>query len=238
MRFLISKEIAALYPALRIGVLLADGMTNGPDSSALQAETAERVKLFAESHPAASIKQDARVQLWRSVYAQMGFANHKQYQPTLEYTLERVAKGKGLPAISKVVTAYLLMELKFFLPCGGYDLARLTGNIHLRLSPGGESFLGIGQKEPNQTSPSEIVYADEEKVLTRVWNYRDADATKITHETSSAVLMVEAPTSATTSATALEAIEDIQTVLQRECGGNYKAFLADTAVAVDYALEY
>jgi DNA/RNA-binding domain of Phe-tRNA-synthetase-like protein len=71
----------------------------------------------------ASFRGDAddRIRAWREAY-QAFKVNPKKFKPSAEALLRRVVKGSPVPWISKAVNAYLLAELSYLLPVGGYDL--------------------------------------------------------------------------------------------------------------------
>ncbi len=236
MRFVISHEVPTLYPELRIGVLLGSGMTNGPDSPGLRSEAEEAVVSFRARFDLGSLLADDRIKTWRSVYATMGF-DPDQQRPTVQGTLQRVLEGKPLPAISRAVTAYLITEVQWLLPVGGYDIAYVVGDITLRISPGDEPFLGIGESKPKKTKAGEIVYSDARRVLTRIWNYRDADATKLRDDTRDAVLMIEAPTHAVPTELLVQALAGLEARMSRECGGKYRALVLDVANGTEVLLD-
>jgi DNA/RNA-binding domain of Phe-tRNA-synthetase-like protein len=102
---------------------------------------------------------------------------------------------------------YLSNQAAHLLPHGGYDSDTLNGNIQLRISPGGEPFVALGGAN-EVTDASEIIYpfiislyslfdffsySDEKQVLTRRWNSRDCEVTKITASTRNFLLFVELP---------------------------------------------
>ena len=49
----------------------------------------------------------------------------------------------------------------------------------------------IGQTVPEPLSAGELVYADQHTILCRDFNYRDADATKVTTETRNLIVFVD-----------------------------------------------
>ena len=105
------------------------------------------------------------------------------------------------------------------LPCGGYDLEKVQGDITLRFSSGSEPFNPLGGGVLEETNPGEVVYSDSKAVLTRKWNFRDADSTKITSSTKNVALFSEAamtqiPTEAISSFT-----EKLKLYLEKFCGG-------------------
>jgi DNA/RNA-binding domain of Phe-tRNA-synthetase-like protein len=114
---------------------------------------------------------------------------------------------------------YPLSETSYLLPVGGYDLARIAGDIGLRYSDGGEPFIPIGGVEQEETDPGEIVYADDRRILTRRWNYRDCDHAKITGSSREIALFIEAPLPSVNTEDIQKQIELIASRVVTSCGG-------------------
>jgi DNA/RNA-binding domain of Phe-tRNA-synthetase-like protein len=218
--FLVSADIIRRYPSLRIGFVAARG---------LRLRDAHRVKHICDlsGKAAADLRrrfprvetatEHPHIVAWQEVYRQLGL-NPKRYRPTAEALVRRVLGGADPRSINPIVDIYLVAELRQLLPIGGYDLDRVSGPIELRSARAGEPFLPIGG-EPERTDEGEIVYGDAVRVLTRRWNYRDCEETKITDASSNIVLMIEAPVPTIEDAALAEATEDLQGLLAAQFQG-------------------
>ena len=191
MNLLIGEDVATLFPALRIGVLVARDITNHPTAPALEELKRAACARFCASFTPETLREHPNIVAWRETYRRLG-VNPKDHRPTAEALLRRILKGAGIPTINAAVDCYLVVETEHLLPIGGYDLDRVSGDVSLAMSPGREPFLAIGSTQEEHTDEGEIVYHDRERVLTRRWNARDADATKITTESKNLALFVEA----------------------------------------------
>jgi len=119
------------------------------------------------------------------------------------------------------VDAYNAVSVRHLVPMGGFDLDRVKGDIQLRHSEGGEAFTPLGPAAQEETYPGEVVYADEERVLTRRWNYRDCDETKITVETVNVAMFADG--SPLIPRGVLEdALMGLEALLRASCGGEYR----------------
>jgi DNA/RNA-binding domain of Phe-tRNA-synthetase-like protein len=191
MKFIIHEDIFNRFPALKIGIVQGRGLTIAQRPAELDAIIASHLRHLQERVGSEELSALTNIKSWRESYRQAG-VNPKKHRPTAEAFLRRVLKGHPLPRINAAVDAYLAVELRYLLPIGGYDLAHVERDILLRTSPGNESFQPLGSTETEYTRPGEIVYADDEKVLTRYWNYRDCDLAKITTDSSEILLACEA----------------------------------------------
>jgi DNA/RNA-binding domain of Phe-tRNA-synthetase-like protein len=162
---------------------------------------------------------------WRETYRSIG-VKAKKYNPTCEALMRRILEGEPIPRINTVVDTYLVVEAETFLPCGGYDLDRIQGDITLRYSPGNEPFVPLGGGTQEETNTGEVVYADSKTILTRKWNFRDADSTKITLDSKNIALFSEAavPQIPTNAVSAF--VGRLKSLLQKFCGGEIRVFIA------------
>lgn len=230
MRLVITPEIASAYPDLRIGILVGtgaanDGEADGACLAALKAEAAQYAR--SQGYTTETLSEHPFMAAWRETYRSFGTKPGK-HRPTAEALVRRVLQGDGLPSISPLVDAYLAVEARWWLPVGGYDLDLVKGDVVLRFSGGGETFRGIGAEEDEYTDEGEVIYADDERVLTRRWNYKDADATKVTPQSVNVVLCVEAPTAAIPSEAVQGCVEAMAEGLAAVCHGEWQAMICDT----------
>lgn len=224
LTFSIQEEIVRNYPALRIGVVVARGIENPHEQPELSKFKAKLESTFRERYVPEDINIHPAILAWRETYRSFG-TNPKDHRPTAEALLRRIVRGNNAPTINAAVNCYLLAELEWFLPVGGYDLVQLDGDLSLRFSKGGELFHPLGGGDPEATQEGEVVYVDRAKVLTRRWNYKDSDAAKITENSRDIALFTEAASSAITDEAVQGSANLIGEYLSRFCGGNVKTFV-------------
>lgn len=193
MNLNVSEEVLTLFPRIRLGLLR--GSISSPQSDLQATITDLRAKALAALAALAptpeALAEVKNIAVWREAYKAFGTKPTK-FRPTHEALARRLLKDGAWPDINPIVDIYLTNQIDHLLPHGGYDATTLAGDLALYVSPGNEPFepLGGGQEA---TEPGEIVYRDQRRVLTRRWNYRDCDATKITDHTTDFLLMIEAP---------------------------------------------
>ena len=228
MKFTINPEIFELFPHLRVGVVIGRGLKNGKRPEGLDKIIAENVKSLQEKVTGAgkALMDFPAISQWRETYRQFG-VSPKKYKPTAEALLKRLLKDNPCPNISTAVDAYLAVEPLFMLPVGGYDLDTIEGDIVLRRSKGDEEFTPLGGGDPQLTSEGEVIYSDDKRVLTRNWNYRDSDSTKITEESTAILLACEAAMPDIPTQDISGTIETIADYEKKFCGGDYKTWFLD-----------
>ena len=232
MKACIDEAILAKYPALRIGVVVARGITNAPSRGDLQLRKQSEAADFRDKYSSEDLAGHPNIIAWRETYRSFG-AKPKKYRPTAEALLRRILKEEEMPTVNVAVDAYLLAELHFFLPIVGYDLDATRGDITLRISRGGEPFVPLGKSAAEETTnEGEVVYADSERVLTRRWNYRDADATKITASSRNIVLMTEGALPEVTTEDVRGCADAIAENILLYCSGEVQVKWLDSSVPV------
>jgi DNA/RNA-binding domain of Phe-tRNA-synthetase-like protein len=188
--------VLGLFPEISIGVV------RGSIRSKKQCadETIAQFRREAlESLLKVEINGHPHITLWREAYQKFG-TKPRDHRPTHEAMARRLLKDGRWPEINPIVDVYITNQVAHLLPHGGYAAAFLNGDISLTTSPGGEAFEPLGGGI-EATLPGEVVYRDSDRILTRRWNYRDCDSTKIDENTEDFVLMIEAPASWAAEAT-------------------------------------
>jgi len=230
MKLIISNEIRIKFPDLRVGIVIAENIFNSEYKDELKDYSSKIFKEF--SHKFSSEKELSEVRnilAWQNIYRSFG-VNPKKKCPTAEALLSRVIKTGFVPCINPAVDSYLIAETLHNLPIGGYDLNKIDGDITLRFSPGGESFLGIGSQDAENTAPGEVVYSDDSRILTRRWNYRDCDYSRIDTATTSLALFVEGPVSEIQDVEIRETVSEISSNLGKYCNAKTKELFLDKAL--------
>lgn len=235
MNFNIDASVTNQFPELRIGVLVAHGIKNKLEKEFLEAEKREEERLVRTQYDIENLLKHPFVLIWREVYRNIGF-NPKKKTPTAEALLSRIIKGGNIPRISTLVDSYLIAEVKFLLPFGGYDLDKINGDIALRLSKGKESFRPLGGNIDEYTNTNEVIYSDDEKVLTRIWNYKDCEYSKITLESQNIILLTEAPSYTIGTEHILHSLTHLKHLIERFCGGEIRTFLVEVSKKSKYSL--
>ncbi|MFB7618829.1 B3/4 domain-containing protein [Kitasatospora sp. NPDC056181] len=189
--FVLDPAVSRDFPGCQVRLVTARGLRNAEEWPAtaqaideLQAELAAGTRALAgEEHPF--------VASWFEAYRRFG-TNPRRSRPSLNALTRRVERSGVLPRVSPAVDAYNLVSVRYGLPAGAFDLDRLSGRVVIRHSAEGDLFTPIGEPDAQEApKPGEVVYAQGSQVLTRHWNHRDADATKVTEESANVVFLLE-----------------------------------------------
>jgi DNA/RNA-binding domain of Phe-tRNA-synthetase-like protein len=134
---------------------------------------------------------DPHIAAWHAAYRAFG-TNPKRERPSVDALRRRLARSGRLPRISAAVDCYNLVSVTHGVPAGAFDLDATVGDITVGFAAGDEDFAPLG--EPDVTEhprPGEVIYTDAKSVLTRHWNHRDADRTKVTEDSTRIVFLLE-----------------------------------------------
>jgi len=189
-RFQLADDFVALFPEALIGLVVISGINNKA-AAAESAEILERqVTETASRLPDEDMAALPSIAPWRDAYAQFGVKPSK-VRSSIENLL-RSAKAGRLRSINPLVDLYNSASLAYQLPVGGEDLDAVEGDIVLTRADGTEHFVPLGSAGIEPPPSGAVIYRDEAGVICSCWNWREADRTKLTEETTRAVLVIEA----------------------------------------------
>ncbi len=174
---------------------------------------------------AESINQHPHIKAWREAHKKFG-NDPKRYAPSVWAVTKRVVKGGEIPTINNLVDLYNYICLKYIVPVGGEDLDKCEGDILLTYAKGDENFIEISGNENNSPEEGEIVYKDNQGVLCRKFNWREADRTKLTEDTKNAIIVIEVLPPLERQILE-EAVNEFKELVQKYGGGNLSSFILD-----------
>jgi len=203
---IVADAICAAFPHLRIDAIVAEGFS-GREPWPEVADRLSRLEADAAAGQAPPAEDDPHIASWRAAYRAFG-TNPKRERPSIEALRRRLARSALLPRINAAVDCYNLVSVTTGIPAGAFDLRQVKGDVTIRLAVGSEEFTPLGEPHTiEHPRPGEVIYADAEGVLTRHWNHRDAERTKVTGNSEDIVFLLE-----TTDAPAFGATLDAATV--------------------------
>ena len=212
------------YLDVHIGVLACKGLNNGTPYSKLSHLQERAIQSAREQIGDQPPTRHPHISSWRELYRSFG-TKPGDYRPSAEALIRRAIKTGKLPRINNAVDIYNVVSVKHVIPMGGFDTDNVDGDIYLRRSMGGETFTPLGASTPEETYPGEAVYADDSRILTRRWNYRDAEETKITEDTRNLVMFIDA-SPAIEVGKVEAALDELMHLLEDACGGEMAKAIA------------
>ena len=133
--------------------------------------------------------------------------------------MRRAVKGQRLRSVNRLVDLYNTISLRHLVPVGGEDLAAVEGDVALTFATDHEPPVRLlGEPEARPPKPGEVIYRDRVGALCRRWNWKEADRTKLTEQTTDGFLVIEGlpPVG---RALVESALAELAALVQRHCGG-------------------
>jgi DNA/RNA-binding domain of Phe-tRNA-synthetase-like protein len=219
MRFSIQKEIFDLLPDLTLGVVVARGLDNTRPSPEIEQLLLQTLEEFRRSFPAEKAQEHPRIRPWRTAFSKLGLSGSK-FPNSIESMARRVLRGDPFPRINPLVDLYNSISLKHLVPMGGHDLDTLKGNIALQFAEGWEPFIPMGGEEKVTVPKGELVYRDDQEVLTRNWVWRQCEKDKTTEKTRNIFIPIDV-LGEVGRAVADEIIQELSERIPKYFGGSF-----------------
>jgi phosphoenolpyruvate synthase (EC 2.7.9.2) len=184
--------VAVVNEVRELGVFVAYDVVLGVDNTRYTAELEEEIsRAVAETRQTLSIdmlKGHPIIRAYRDFYWRVLGIDPTKQRPAQEALLRRILRGEPLPRISPVVDAGNAASIKYLVPIGLYDLAKIRGDaLRIRMSRKGEVFRPIGGT-PYELD-NQIVLASNGQIL-HVYPYRDSVETKIDSSTRDVLVVI------------------------------------------------
>jgi DNA/RNA-binding domain of Phe-tRNA-synthetase-like protein len=212
------------YPEIHIGLLVGKNMENTRQIPDLYLMQKQAIKLAQEQIGDQPPTKHPYIASWRELYRSFG-TKPGDYRPSAEALIRRSIKTGKLPRINNAVDLYNIVSVTHIIPIGGFDTDKIDGDIYLRFSEGGEKFTPLGPGKLEHTYHGEAVYSDNSRILTRRWNFRDAEQTKITTETQHLVMFIDAAPQIPLEEVE-KTINQLHILYEKNCGGEYTLDIA------------
>ncbi len=230
MRIGIDPEVYAAWPSYRRIVVLVRDVDNAEADPALEAllreaEAAARLDPELENH-----KEYPRIASWRAVFEWMGL-NPNKFPPSIANLVKRTRSGKDLPFVNRLVAIFNIVSLKYRIPCGGDDLEGVTGDVILMAAKGDETYEPLGNPEAlERPNPGEIILVDTGRrtVFCRGWCWKNGDPSKITRESRTVAINLDAQPPVDLE-TLWKAAEELAALVKAHCGGTAELHLLEPA---------
>src|SRR5437870_8112084 len=147
MNVTIDAKLKAKCPRAALGCVTAHVKAGASPAELLQEMKMRENEIQKLPFPR-GVLESMQVETARKAYKALG-KDPARYRGSTEALLRRVVAGKGLPQVNAVVDVVNLVSVESRLPIGLYDLARVTGEIVLRVGRASETYKGIGKYDLN-----------------------------------------------------------------------------------------
>src|SRR5579883_3562952 len=190
--FIYHPDILARYPQVAGGVMLAQGVTNGPTPAPLLALYQAEQQQVGQRLGDTPLSQVESLAAWRRVFRGFG-VDPTQYRSAAEALLRRLTKKGDIPAINTLVDTGNLVSIRYALPVAVFDTRALQGIVTVHFADGSERYTTLGEAETDHPEEGEVVFSDETGlVIARRWCWRQSEQSAARLDTTAAIITVEA----------------------------------------------
>jgi len=182
MEFIFAPEARAV--GVTGAYLVISGVRNragDDDFAAWQARALDEV--LARWPDAAALAEEPVLAGFRALHEAVGAPNRKNLASP-ENLLRLLLKSGALPRVNLLVDIYNTVSVRTRLALGAHDVARITGNVTLRLTDGSEGFHPLGAPAPEPVKPGEYGYVDDANDVICRLEVRQVEKTKVTGDTT------------------------------------------------------
>jgi DNA/RNA-binding domain of Phe-tRNA-synthetase-like protein len=190
MFFSIQKELFEVLPDLTIGMVVATNVDNTRISKEIDDLLTQAIEELKRNFMADKAQDHPKIKPWRVAFSKLGISGSK-FPSSIESMARRIIRGDPFPRINPLVDLYNSVSLRHLVPMGGHDLDTLKGNIYLRFAEGWEPFTPLGGGERVVVPKGELVYRDDQEVLTRNWVWRQCEKDKATDKTKNIFIPID-----------------------------------------------
>ncbi len=160
MRVVLSEQILQKYPNARIAIVTASVKVTPSCQYVEDLKSSLADFLHDLGLNKCTYAEHPNIKIWRDIYAKDFNVKPKQYKSSIDALVRRILTGNTVWNISNIVDLYNTCSVKYLLPMGAYDLAKISGDIVIRYGHHGETFEPLGSSQKQPVLPNHIVSAD------------------------------------------------------------------------------
>jgi DNA/RNA-binding domain of Phe-tRNA-synthetase-like protein len=177
LEYTIAPDIFTAHPGYCRGLLVVRGARNDGSGAAVEAALRVEEARLRSRVSAADVATWPPVAAWREAYKKFG-AKPSEHRSSIEAMTRRVLRPDQLPSINPLVDIGNLVSLRYALPAGVHPLPDGDAAIALRLAASGDAFAPADGSPVEFAPAGEVVFAQEQAILTRRWTWRQAAGTQ------------------------------------------------------------
>ncbi|HEY8599905.1 MAG TPA: phenylalanine--tRNA ligase beta subunit-related protein, partial [Thermomicrobiales bacterium] len=190
--FRYDEAIIERYPNVVGGMILVNGVINGPTSPELAAAYRDEQAATLQRLGKTPLSQVPALAAWRAAFRGFG-VDPTQYRCAAEALLRRLTKAGSIPNLNTLVDLGNLVSIRYALPIAIVDLRAIPAGTTVRFARGDERFTNLGQSEPEVPAPGEVIFSDEGGLVTaRRWCWRQSAESAARDDTTDILITIEA----------------------------------------------
>ena len=189
--FQYDQQVVERFASIVGGVLVADGVRNGPSSAELVADFQEEQRVVLARLGDTPLSEIPSLAAWRRAFRGFGL-DPTAYRSAAEALLRRLTKQGSIPSINTLVDIGNLISIRYGLPVAVFDRRSITDGLTVRLAAGDESFTDLGSGAVEHPEPGEVIFIDSAgHVAARRWCWRQSAESASSESTTDVLVTVE-----------------------------------------------
>jgi len=163
------------------------------------------------------LRDDPVLAGFRELHTRVGRSN-RRFVASPEALAGRFVRTGALPRVNLLVDIYNLVSLRTRLALGAHDLARIDGDVALRLTDGSEGFHPLGAPAPEPVFPGEYAYVNGANDVICRLEVLQVEKTKLGLDTTGAFYIIQGNMN-TPAAAVVAALDELMSLTRHYCGG-------------------
>jgi DNA/RNA-binding domain of Phe-tRNA-synthetase-like protein len=184
----IDELVRKAFPDLKVIDTQINGVKVRNTDPSLEKAKAEVANEVRSKYTLEGLKDQLLMRKYRNFFWKVDVDPTKT-RPASEALIRRVLSGRPVPTINTLVDAYNIASIRSGVPIAAFDTNQLKGTTRMRFARAGEKFLGIGMEKETELRGVEVILEDD-RGLSAIYPYRDAERTKVTTSTNNATLLI------------------------------------------------
>ncbi len=181
MQFVVPDEVFAKLKTVCFGVVVARNIDNKAANPKITQLLDDAIQSVGLKFAALKVKEAQEIAPYREAFITLGM-NPNKFMSSIEAMAARIEKKKGFPSINPVVDLGNAISLQYLVPLGAHDMDSAAGDIYVRFSRRGDTFIPFGETQAELLEEGELIYSVGEKVKTRRWIWRQSEEGKVTED--------------------------------------------------------
>ena len=192
MLFELSDDLLARQPTYFVGVVFVhDAVIPTPENVG---KLQHALQAAAQAAPwklgGAGLHGHPAITRWEQAFESEGL-NPRTHVPSVAALAQRCLRGDYIRSINPAADIANLISMRHLVPVGAHDVDRLPGDIAVRLSRDGDTFIPSSGDDTEKLPSAEPVYATGSEIRTRRWVWRQAEEAMTTAESRTIVFPID-----------------------------------------------
>jgi DNA/RNA-binding domain of Phe-tRNA-synthetase-like protein len=213
--FIFTEEVRSL--GVTGAYLVMTGVTNRERDPVFEAWQSEALAEVHATLEGSELTEEPVLTGFRRLHEAVGVSNRKN-PASPENLLRYLLKKGSLPRINLLVDIYNTVSVRTRLALGAHDLAKIDGDVTLRLTNGTERYWPLGASQAEPVRAGEYAYVDRSGDVICRLEVRQVEKTRVTLATTGCFYIVQG-NAATPEELIHAAVQELTELTTRFCGG-------------------